>query len=90
MNKIVKEHYPVSKLPPDLREGLDAGEQVRITIETTTGITENIPENDDLAPVLRRPERPLSLEEIFALRRPVFSSGQEIDDHVRRMRDEWD
>ncbi len=32
MNRIVKEHYPASKLPDDLREGLAPGSQVTVTI----------------------------------------------------------
>jgi len=34
MNKIVREHYPVSKLPEDLRVGLRPDDAVRIVIET--------------------------------------------------------
>jgi hypothetical protein len=59
VNKIVKEHYPASKLPIELREGLD-------------------------------PHEWLTVDEIFALRQPPFRSGQEIDDELRRQRDEWD
>ena len=33
MNKIVKEHYPVSRLPEDLRAGVDPAATVTITIE---------------------------------------------------------
>jgi len=89
MNKIVKENYPVSKLPEDLREGLKPDEEVRITIETesTSELASRFPE---VAALLRRPERVLTLDEIFALRRPVYSSVEEIDEHVRTMRDEWD
>ncbi len=32
MNRIVKEHYPVEKLPEDLRAGLGAATHVRITV----------------------------------------------------------
>lgn len=89
MNRIVREHYPVAKLPEDLREGLKPDEEVRITIETETAseVSSAFPE---VAALLRRPERVLTLEEIFALRRPVYSSVEEIDEHVRTMRDEWD
>jgi hypothetical protein len=72
LNKIVKEHYPASKLPAELREGLDPHEWV--TVEVT--VEEAGPET--------------ALEEIFALRQPPFRSGQEIDDELRRQRDEWD
>jgi len=89
MNKIVREHYPASKLPEDLRQGLKPDEEVRITIETepTSEVSSAFPE---VAALLRRPERILTLDEIFALRRPVYSSVEEIDEHVRTMRDEWD
>ncbi len=90
MNRIVKEHYPVSNLPAELREGLDPGDQVRITIESIPCLEKDFPDNTELAQVLRRPERVLSLDEIFALRQPPFRSGQEIDDELRRQRDEWD
>ncbi len=33
MNRIVREHYPVDKLPQELREGLDPQARVTITIE---------------------------------------------------------
>lgn len=33
MNKIVREHYPASKLPEDLRPSNDASAWVRVTIE---------------------------------------------------------
>jgi hypothetical protein len=32
MNRIVKEHYPVERLPADLREGLDPLSRVTITL----------------------------------------------------------
>jgi hypothetical protein len=32
MNRIVREHYPASKLPEDLRAGVDPGATVTVTI----------------------------------------------------------
>lgn len=32
MNRIVREHYPASKLPPELREGLPADSVVRVSV----------------------------------------------------------
>ena len=32
MNKLVREHYPVSNLPEDLREGFGADASARVTI----------------------------------------------------------
>ncbi|MBV8924675.1 MAG: hypothetical protein JOZ74_04825 [Bradyrhizobium sp.] len=74
MNKIVKEHYPASRLPEDLRAGVDPASTVTITIvEEATA-----------------PREVMSLEEIWALRAPPFRTAREIDDDLRRRRDEWD
>ena len=32
MNKLVREHYPASKLPDDLREGIDPLKSVTVTV----------------------------------------------------------
>ena len=74
MNKIIREHYPASNLPADLREGVDPQSTVTVTI-TVEG--------------LQRPEHVMSLEEIFATRRPPFRTVEEIDTDIRRQRDEW-
>lgn len=75
MNTIVREHYPASKLPEDLREGVDLHSTVTVIV-TVEG--------------LHRPEQVMSLEEIFAARRPPFLSVEEIDKEIREQRDEWD
>ena len=36
------------------------------------------------------PETAVSLEEIFAARRPPFRSAEDIDAQVRALRDEWE
>ena len=74
MNKIIREHYPASKLPEDLREGVDPKSIVTVTVTVET---------------LQRPEHVMSLEEIFTARRPPFRSAEEIDADIRRQRDEW-
>lgn len=75
MNKITREHYPASKLPEDLREGVDP--------ESTVTVTVTVEE-------LKRPEHVMTLEEIFALRRPPYRSSEEIVGSIRQLRDEWD
>ncbi len=75
MNKIVREHYPASKLPEDLREGVDPDSTVTVTVAVEE---------------LKRPEHVMTLEEIFALRRPPFRTAEEIDADLRRQRDDWD
>ena len=74
MNRIVKEHYPASRLPEDLRQGVDPAAIVTVTIVEEPG----------------RPERSVTLEEVFALRQPPFRTSEEIDADLRRQRDEWD
>ena len=74
MNRIVRENYPASKLPDDLRVGVDPLSTVTVTI-----VEEE-----------KRPETVMTLEEIFALRRPPFRSAEEIDEDLRRQRDGWD
>ena len=74
MNKIVREHYPAAQLPEDLRPNDDPNVQVTVTIEVEE----------------QRSEHVLSLDEIWALRRPPFRTKEEIDVDIRRQRDEWD
>jgi hypothetical protein len=81
MNKIVREHYPVEKLPEDLREGLQAGATVRVVLEV---------EDETI-------ERPsMSFEESMRLindyRRdnPERVSVEDAVQRVRALRDEWD
>jgi hypothetical protein len=74
MKRIVHENYPASKLPDDLRGCMDAASTVTVTIVEQE----------------KRPERVMSLEEIWALRAPPFRTAQEIDEDLRRQRDEWD
>jgi hypothetical protein len=74
MNRIVLENYPASKLPDDLRAGVDPSSTVTVTIVEQE----------------KRPEKVMTLDEIFALRRPPFRTAEEIDEDLRRQRDEWD
>ena len=74
MNRTIREHYPASKLPDDLRGGVDPSASVTVTIEEEE----------------KRPEKVMTLEEIWALRTPPFRTAKEIDDDLRRQRDERD
>ncbi len=78
MNKIVRENYPASKLPQDLRPTDNPNARVTVTIE------------EELAADEQRPDHVMTLEEIFALRRPPFRTKEDIDTDIRRDRDEWD
>ena len=73
MNKIIRQNYPASKLPEDLREGIDPSTRVTVTV------VEDTPDH-----------QPMTLEEIFASRRPPYRSAEDIVASVRQLRDEWD
>lgn len=75
MNKFVREHYPAARLPAELREGLDPRASVTITIE----------QEDEI-----RPERVMTIEQIYTSRMPPFRTKGEIDEALRRDREEWD
>lgn len=74
MGTIIRNRYPASKLPPDLREGVNPRSTVTVTI------VEESP----------APEKVVTLDEIFAARRPPFRTVKDIDDELRRQRDDWD
>jgi hypothetical protein len=80
MNRLVREHYPVSKLPEDLRQGFEGKHEVRVTIDAEASGVET----------QARSAPPRSLEQLFALGRPVFNTLEEIDDHLNALRQEWD
>jgi hypothetical protein len=73
MNKIVREHYPASKLPEELRPSDNPLVRVTVTVEDE-----------------RRPEKVMTLDEIFSLSGFRRRTKAEIDADIRRMRDEWD
>lgn len=73
MNKFVKEHYPAAKLPDELRRGIDPNGRVTVTV-----IEEENP-----------PKRVMTLEEIFAARRPPYRKASDIDEEINLSRDEW-
>ena len=73
MNRIVLENYPAAKLPDDLRVGVDPSATVTVTI-----VEEE-----------KRPEKIMTLDEIFSLKNFRRRSAKEIDDELRRQRDEW-
>ena len=72
MNKIVR-NYPASKLPPELREGVDPNARVDVTVE----LANEVP-----------PQKPMTLEEMFAMRHPPYRSAEDIVADIRGLRDE--
>jgi hypothetical protein len=85
MNKIVREHYPVSQLPEDLRAQFPGVETVRLVIEEGAAQRgENDPlggdEGRDFWTTLQQARA--SLKEPRSLRDAVAD--------IRALRDEWD
>jgi hypothetical protein len=79
MNKIVKEHYPASKLPVELREGIDPTGHVTVTVIEEDG----------------EKRKPLTREELRELIEQAQRDAKDgtIEDavaRVRSLRDEWD
>ncbi len=98
MNKVTFEHYPVSKLPEDLREGLERDAKVRIVIEAESSDRKTV--EDDMFPgfknmrqVDRKPmtvqELRESIQRIRAQDRPSVTMDEAVA-RIRALRDEWD
>jgi hypothetical protein len=77
MNRIVKEHYPVEKLPEDLREGFEPDALVTLTIE---------PDAQTAVTGEQAFQRLLSDMATWRL----DGSGDDSVMRVRELRDEWD
>ena len=85
MNKFVREHYPVEKLPDDLRPDLPDGTSVTVEIKEEPAY--------QWAPT----PKPMTAKETAELIRKIHEgrtdkgrSAEEIAAEVRSLRDEWD
>jgi hypothetical protein len=90
MNKIVREHYPVSKLPEDLRQEFEGSDTVRITIQEEEGPV-------GLAAVEEAERKYQKYLQEVAARAPIDIGAhrgnitiEEAVARVRSLRDEWD
>jgi hypothetical protein len=78
MNRIIREHYPVANLPDDLREGIDPGGHVTVTVVEE----EQRPSREKLVELLEQSRlRSRSVGDI---------SSEEAVRRIRDLRDEWD
>ena len=78
MNKIVKKHYPASKLPVELREGIEASALVTVTIQEEAGRKEPL-SREQLRQLIEQAQQGaqgVTIEEAVA--------------RIRALRDEWD
>ncbi|MCD7110120.1 hypothetical protein LRX75_13840 [Rhizobium sp. DKSPLA3] len=101
MNKIVRAHYPASKLPDDLRSGFDSDATVRIVIEQQD-ISPDVPERGVaektplFLPTYREPGAPVELADLlkdiraYKEKRGSTTDAEEAVRRIRELRDEWD
>jgi hypothetical protein len=77
MNKVVKEHYPASQLPEELRGSILPSASVKVTIEEEPG---------------RRPMTPDELQKSLrdARAKATGVTLEEAVARIRELRDEWD
>lgn len=79
MNKIVREHYPVEKLPEDLRQSLPPGATVRLTLEM-----------DPSEHISALPAGRAWLEDLMRRKAEVPVTSDDPVQRIRQLRDEWD
>ena len=90
MNKIVREHYPVSKLPEELRKEFEGVATVRLVVEETPALA------GAAALEALDAEYQARLRDLAAKAPPDFGAHRDrttIEEAVRRireLRDEWD
>lgn len=80
MNKIVLEHYPVSKLPDDLREQFAGATKVTVTIEPEKQADEASPSPEKAIGWFARHQH---------VRRDNYKTSEEINEWVGHLREEW-
>lgn len=77
MNKIVREHYPVERLPEDLRAELGLARTVTLVIEA-----------EETTP--RAVDKEAAIAEFRELRSRLRPSTEDSVERIRKLRDEWD
>lgn len=87
MNRIVRKHYPVSKLPEDLREGFGLTDSVVVTVEAEAGSMACRPISEILAATAA--ERALGDDPVARVRalRSGWRRREEVQERVRRGED---
>lgn len=90
MNKIVREHYPVSKLPEDIRKEFEGSTTVRLIVEEAPGITavaamETLEAQYEKHLAMLASQGPID----FGQHRGKTSIAEAVA-RIRELRDEWD
>ncbi len=70
MNTLVRHHFPIERLPAELRDGLPDGAQATIVVTVEEQV----------------PGRAMTLEEILALSPRYAMTAAEIDQHIEDLR----
>lgn len=76
MNKIVRAHYPVEKLPEDLRPDIGPPRTAKVIVEVDTEASRHL--------------RQAAAAELLRLREKLKPSADDSVERVRALRDEWD
>ncbi len=94
MNRIVLEHYPVSKLPAELRDRLSDAATVRLVIEADDGVESGPSSPFAFAESKRASSGGLDdLLERYRKNPENFSGNVTVEEavaRIRELRDEWD
>lgn len=83
MNKIVREHYPVEKLPEDLRALVGTAESVTVELIEETPTSLRPLTRDEAVAMMRQSQREHAA-------RGTSITTEEAVRRVRELRDEWD
>lgn len=94
MNRIVLEHYPISKLPEEMRTGLPDAESARVTVEVMPDEVDPLKSFFDLKDEEVDPGenlmKLLKHREDYPERYRHGTSMAEAVQRIRELRDEWD
>ncbi len=80
MPRRVTTHVAAREIPPSLREGIADDETVTVVIIPEARDFDRTADADQSAP--------LSIDDIFALRRPPFRTAEDIEADIRKGRDD--
>lgn len=95
MNRIVREHYPVSKLPEDLREGFEGQAEVRVTVDAVANpsadvlVSKRAPSNAGGEDLSAARSVPGPFSRFRHVHRANYATIEDAVAYVRALRDEW-
>lgn len=89
MNRIVREHYPVSNLPEDLQKEFPGQDEVTLVLEAPVSSEQAREDALALAEIRKTGIRGGDFSRFKHLRRSNFRSSDEVEAHVNALRDEW-